>query len=121
MDEKNLIDVFVAEFPGYKSLLKEHLEFNDGLLPHVFFGEFNEHLIEMLQEGKHTSKLSSIFSFFERMATDGDSYVQEVLTVTILERIGDDPSTLKFAYKYMGSNTRKASDEIEEFLGRGLN
>jgi hypothetical protein len=41
-----------------------------------------------------------------------------LLTVTILERIGDDKEMLKKAHKYMGKETRKASDEIEKFWGR---
>jgi hypothetical protein len=120
MNEKNFINVFVTEFPEFQSYLEEHLEYNQELLPHIFFGDFNEHLIELLQEEKDDTNLSSIFAFFERMATNGDIYVQEVLSVTILERIGDNPKILKVAHKYMGPNTRKASNEIEKDWGRRL-
>ena len=52
------------------------------------------------------------------MATQGDDDVKELLSVTILARFGDSKKLLQTAYKYMGAETRKASDEIEKFWGR---
>jgi hypothetical protein len=52
------------------------------------------------------------------MAVDGNNEVKNVLTVSILEVLGDDRKVLNTSYKYMGKETRKASDEIEKFWGR---
>ncbi|TFB12912.1 hypothetical protein E3U55_16915 [Filobacillus milosensis] len=116
MNRDYFAELFVNEFPGFKPLLEKHIQFNDELLPHVFFGECNDYFIKYLETEK-TKELEKLFDFFERMAT-GDEYVKELLTVTILERLGDNEEILNTAYKYMGKETRKASDEIEKFWGR---
>ncbi len=72
----------------------------------------------MFLKKEETEKLINIFTIFERMATEGDEYVKELLKLTIHERIGDDKKILETAYKNMGKETRKTSDEIEKFLGR---
>ncbi|MFC4322005.1 DUF7674 family protein [Litchfieldia salsa] len=69
-------------------------------------------------EEEDPKKLKRLFAFFESMVTNGDEYVAELLSVTILARIGDDKKVLTTAYKYMGKETRKSSDEIEKFWGR---
>ncbi|WP_441422440.1 DUF7674 family protein [Anaerobacillus sp. MEB173] len=80
-------------------------------------GDCNEYIIEYLEKDE-TDKLEKFFNFFEKMAIEGDDYTKELLTVTILERLGDDKEILITAYKYMGKETRKASDEVEKGWGR---
>jgi hypothetical protein len=117
LNKDNIAERFVNEFPEFKPLFEEHIQYNDGeLLPHVFFGECNDYFIKFL-ETEVTKELEKLFDFFERMAK-GDEYVQELLSVTILERLGDNKEILNTAYKYMGKETRKASNEIEKFWGR---
>jgi hypothetical protein len=69
-------------------------------------------------EEEDEERLKRLFAFFETMVSNGDEYVAELLSVTILERIGDVKKVLDIAYKYMGKETRAASDEIEKFWGR---
>lgn len=117
LDKNNLAELFVNEFTDFKPLLEEHIEYNGELLLHVFFGECNEYFIKFLQS-EEAEILENLFDFFEKMATKGDDYVKELLSVTILERLGDDKKVHNTAYKYMGKETRKASTEIEKFWGR---
>lgn len=107
---------FIELFPEYKPLYYEHIEFYEELLGHVFFGEVNEELIKLIANRKE-DKLQRMFDFYERMMQE-DITIQNVITVTILERLGDDPEILKEAYKYMGTKTRKASRDIERYWGR---
>ena len=120
MNRESLIEYFINIFPEYRSALKQHLEDYDEVLMHVFFGDtVNERLIELLEFDEGNNKeLQKLFNFLEKMALEGDLDVQEVLAVTILERLGDDKSLLENAYKYMGENTKVASKEIEGFWGR---
>ena len=87
--------------------------------PHIVFGDvLNPYLIDLLKQDNQEEELERIFSFFEEMAVSSDIKVQEVLAVTVMERLGDDPTVLKKAEKYMGPKTRMISDEIERFWGR---
>lgn len=117
MNRELLIKEFLKCFPEYLNLYNEHLEDYDGdFLAHVFFGDIlNPKLLELLEDNQDIKEIEKIFSFLDRMAIEGDLDVQEVLTVTILERLGGDQDLLKKGYFYMGKATRKCSDEIEEF------
>ncbi|GIN86752.1 hypothetical protein J6TS2_31380 [Heyndrickxia sporothermodurans] len=105
-------------FPEYQSAYNDHIDFNEEFLPHVFFGEtLNEDLPIMLTTGDE-EKLQRIFDYIEFVTKNGDIEVQEIITTTILARLGDEPKILKIAFKYMGTETIKASKEIETFWGR---
>jgi hypothetical protein len=109
---------FTEKFLEFKPILHEHIELNGELLNHVFFGECNEYFINIIETEKEIPKIIDLFDFFERMATQGDDDVKGLLSVTILARLGDSKELLQTAYKYMGAETRKVSDEIEKFWGK---
>jgi len=62
--------------------------------------------------------LKRIFVLLDEMALSNDTDVVNVLNVTVLERLGDDPNILKEAFKYMSPKLQNMSDEMEEYLGR---
>lgn len=118
MKYDSVVNEFLNAFPEYKSAYNEHIEYNNELLPHVFFGEtINEDLPVLLEKHSDTGKLKNVFNFMERMA-EGDVHVQELLSMTILERLGDNPKLLEVASVYMGDKTKIALVEIEKFWGR---
>jgi hypothetical protein len=118
MKYKDLAIQFTNKFEEYKPFLQEHIEFNSEILNHVFFGECNDYFIELIEKEKDIPKIKELFDFLELMAISEDDDVKELLSVTILERFGDSNKLLKIAFKYMGSETKKASNEIERFWGR---
>ena len=75
------------------------------------FGFFNRAILE----GEFDDE---VFQFLELLANHEDIHLQELVAVTVCERLGDDPATLHRAYKYMGTRTRQFSDEVEAFWGR---
>ncbi|MGD6942582.1 DUF7674 family protein [Cytobacillus gottheilii] len=111
------IKILIEEFNDLKPVLQEHIEFYEGLLPHVYFGECNEFFINYINED-NPQELQRLFTVFEIMATQGNDEVVNTLSVTILERLGDDRKVLNTARKYMGKVTRKLSDETEKGWGR---
>ena len=122
MNYDEIVNEFLDEFPEYIPMYMEHIEINSEVLPHVFFGEtLNEDLPKLIEENKKVN-LNAIFTFLERMATDGDQEVKNLLMVTILERLGDEPTLLRHAvFKYMGEKTKQSSIIIERFWGRDFN
>nr|WP_127534452.1 hypothetical protein [Paenibacillus kobensis] len=73
----------------------------------MFFGDINDYLIELLRKDIETELLRRLFDFYERMDLTGDALVKEVLSCTILERLGDEKEVLQIAYRYKGKETRK--------------
>ncbi|TYS68134.1 hypothetical protein FZC76_10325 [Sutcliffiella horikoshii] len=118
MDLRDLAKHFTENFKEYKPLLQVHKDLNGEILNHVFFGDCNDYFVELIGKEKDIVKIQELFNFLELMATQGDDDVKELLSVTILARLGDSKKLLQTAYKYMGDETRKASDEIEKFFGR---
>jgi len=118
MDYKNLAYLFVNQFEEYRIVLHEHIEFNGEILNHVFFGECNEHFIKLIDEDQNVALIQELFDFFELMAIDGDTDVRDLLSVTILARLGDSKKILNSANKYMRFHTKEASNEYEKALGR---
>jgi len=123
MNYKTLIDEFMNDFPELIELAekkpwwKENEEHEP--LVHIFAGDiFNPYLIEQLSVGQNEDLLNRIFEFLELMAISEDTFVKEVLTDTILERLGDDKQILEKARAFMRSNTLRMSHEVERFLGR---
>lgn len=122
MKYETFVYKFLEEFPEYVEGYKEHVEYNDELLPHVFFGDvLNEDLLKLLKKNSDPKKLKSLFEFMETMATDEDIDIQGVLSATILERIGDFPEIVKIASHYMGERTKVAFIKGEIFWGRDDN
>jgi hypothetical protein len=103
---------------SFFSILQEHIEYNGEILNHVFFGECNDYIIKLLEDEKDLPRIKELFNFLELMAIQGDNEVKNLLSVTILERLGDSKEILDKAYKYMGPETRRASIEIEKYWGK---
>ncbi|MEW9674486.1 hypothetical protein [Ammoniphilus sp. 3BR4] len=126
----NIVQEMLKIIPQLQPLYDKELEKLwqvEGLIPpHIAFGDiFNPFLISLLQKPQELTKddeklLSKIFNFLENMALSEDVKIQEVVSVTVMARIGDDLSILKNALKYMGNETKKLSKEIEEYYGRKI-
>jgi hypothetical protein len=84
----------------------------------VFFGVvLSSFLVEEgLVKRDNSALLKRIFTFMERMAISKDERVQEVLGVTILERLYGEKKILKRARKIMLPETLKMSYEIENWV-----
>ncbi|MGO4698942.1 hypothetical protein AB4Z50_32300 [Paenibacillus sp. 2TAB26] len=118
MKYNELSEIFVNDFPKFRLNLIEHEALYEEVLNHVFFGSLNDFLIELLRKNIETELIIRLFEFYERMELKGDTLVKEVLSCTILERLGDEKEILEIAYSYMGKETRKASDNTEREWGR---
>ena len=88
-------------------------------LPHIVFGDvLNPFLLEELSNTNNIKLLNRIFIFLETMALSEDKNIRDVLTDTVLERLGDDKEILKKARVLMGNETLKLSHDVEKHLGR---
>ena len=110
---------YVEIFPEYKIELEEHLDDYGEFLGHVFFGTvIDVNLVELLKTESDISRIKKIFHFINDTYANGEEYIQNVIVVTILEYLGDDPIILKKAFKYLSNELKNASYDIEKQLGR---
>jgi hypothetical protein len=117
----NVVDALLEAVPelraGYEAECRHGVD--EPLGPHVIFGDvLNPYLLGLLGADRPDAKLRRVFQFLERLANHEDIHIQELVAVTVCERLGDDPKLLRRAHEYMGARTRQFSDEVEVFWGR---
>ncbi len=117
---ENIGEKLVEVVPELRQSYELELELwgNEQPGPHIIFGDLlNPYLISLL-ESHNQPILKQIFTFLEQLANHEDIKVQEVVAVTVCERLGDNPEWLLKARQYMDKTTLRFSDEIEAFWGR---
>lgn len=113
---KKLVEATPELEQAYKEELEDWDEFPGN---HNIFGNvLNPFLVELLEQPNKENLKQRIFDFLELMALSEDVKVQEILIVTVLERLGDSEGVLREAKKYMGKMTIQFSEEVEKWLGR---
>jgi hypothetical protein len=85
---------------------------------HVVVGDVLTPYVSETVDLGDTVRLSEACAFLEGMATSKHERVRNALTVSLLERLGDDPARLDTARAAMGPQTLALSREIERFWGR---
>jgi hypothetical protein len=119
---RHLLDAMPELEERYDFLIREWEGETPG--PHVIFGDaLNPLLLDLLGSNEavaiHEMLLRRVFGFLELLARHPDPRVQQVVSTTVCERLGDDPRVLARARPFMGERTRELSREIEEFWSNG--
>lgn len=83
--------------------------------PHVVYGDVLNPYLERLVRSGDEAALRRAFSFLEILSCSEDTRVQEIVAVTVCEGLSADERLLNLARRYMGTATRKISDEVEKF------
>jgi hypothetical protein len=119
MDKMYYAKKYVEIFPEYTHELEKYLSSYGELLGHVFFGDLiNPHLVELLKHEVDIDRIEKIFGFINDMYLNGEDDIKNVVVVTILEYLGDDPLILKQAFRYLNEELKQESYDIEKQIGR---
>jgi hypothetical protein len=117
-----LVEVVPEIQPQYLAELEWWGEEKPGV--HILFGDIlNPYLISLIKLDSQESQqetLIRIFDFLEGLANNENEQIQEVVALTVCERLGDEPEILLKARQYMGKKTRQMSCQVEIFWGREL-
>ena len=120
MVKETLEEELVAAMPELRPDLEALRESwgDDKLGIHVVVGDVLGKHVERAVDAGAWSQLHAACHFMERMATSPDGDLRNALTVSLLEKLGDDRERLGKARLSMGPNTLVLSHEIERFWGR---
>lgn len=119
---ENMSGVLIRLFPELSVDYQNLVDWWDGDTPgsHVVFGDIlNPYILSLLETKHDQEKLRAIFDFLERLAKHEDKRVQEVIMMTVCERLAGSKEQLHKARSYMGPVTRRFSEEIETFWKGG--
>lgn len=91
---ENVTEGLLQSAPELQSLLDEHIQQYDELLPHVFFGDVTRFVMDRVRtEGRAANRdavVRRILGFLEEAMTSSDENVQELVSLSFLENL--DPS-----------------------------
>ena len=120
LSSENVGEELVAAVPELHSAYDAELAWWGGDDPgdhNLFMNVVNPYLWDALQERGSGDDLDRLFAFIERMAVEDES-LENVVQVTICERLGDEKQVLARARRLMGPETLRHSHWIERFWCR---
>ena len=120
IDYANVAEALVEAVPDVRGRYEEErCLWGDEKPGHTLFLETSYSVPHRFAElERQEGKLREVFEFLELLANHPDVHIQELVAVTVCERLGDCREHLKKAYTFMGPRTRQFSEEIEAFWGR---
>ena len=106
-------------FPGIKEMIEEHIvEYGERLDTIIIEEIIMPEVIGLLKKNNDEKKLKEIFGFFEDVCINSDEYLNNVFSITALEKLGNENTILEIAKKYMGPVTKKLQREADLAIGR---
>jgi len=75
--------------------LAEHIDDNDGLLPHLFMGDVARWVIRVHQQASSETRLQQLFDFLEAEYGDGTSATANVIAASFVEFMIDEPDIIE--------------------------
>ena len=103
---KNCVSQLLDRVPELGSLYDEHIQDNNELLPHVFFGDVTRYVVQEMRcrESQPSQPVQRILSFLEQCMVSGDEQVNELISVSFLENLLGEDDVLANLKKLMGPN-----------------
>lgn len=109
----------VERFPEKREAWEAHCRGYGELLGHVFFAdEINLPLVALLAENREETAIENYCAFVEEMWFQGDRDTRNIVEVTIVERLSDDPVVwLRFGEHISKEFRWDINDQILPLLG----
>jgi hypothetical protein len=94
--QERLVHRLISKVPEFESSLREHLEFNEELLPHVLFGDLTRWVIDLYRKSKTADRnagdakevLARVFDLLEeRFADPNDTAAHDLIGASFLENL----------------------------------
>jgi hypothetical protein len=105
---KILIERMLAGVPALQPVYDEHISDNDGLLPHVFFGDVTRFAIENAAVPASATAIERLLTILDETLADADAEVREVILASFVENLAGENAALKLLKPRMGLNLRRA-------------
>lgn len=106
-------------FPDARDEYVEYIKKYDEILETVIMEDvFAPRILKMLKDENDSKRLEDVFNYIEKIVSNDDYHLTNVLEITLLEILGNDTTILGKALKYMGPKTKALQRKADEALGR---
>jgi hypothetical protein len=120
IEKEQVMGLLLGASPSFVENWDRHVSdptYDEELL-YVHLGEFAQHLVDLMKEGK-TEEFQAIFDVVERLHLEGDPYVREATTIGLLEAIqnvaGDNNLAPEAFHPYLGPESKHWWERLNEF------
>ena len=104
--------------PDTEEKCDESIKLHGELLETVIIEDvFMPEILKLLSDDKKIETLKAVFDYIEKVVNE-DNHLKDILSITIMEILGNDKTVLKTARKYMGDTSIKLQLEADKELGR---
>jgi hypothetical protein len=102
--------------PAFGTLLREHSEDNDGVLPHVFMAALAR-LVQSMTEGQSapSDSVKRLGQLLEEGMLCADPQVSELVSVSFLEMLNPESRGFSILVGVLGTETKR---QLFRYLGR---
>ncbi len=115
-DTDSLANRFGTLYPDMKDLIKENISRYGEFLPETFFMQAGTaRVIDVIANGSDT-ECKKLFKMLNEIYEDGTNEVQDIIGVTILGEMKNDPELMKTADKYMSDYMSGPVHEINKIM-----
>lgn len=116
---KEFFEKMQEYFPSTREEYIKSIKEYGGVLETVIIEDiFMPQVLLLLAKNDHTELLKKLFDYFEEIVSGDDSSLINVLSITVLEILGNDKNILATAKQYMGLKTALLQIESDRRLGR---
>ncbi len=117
-DVDSLANRFGALYPEFKNIIKQNVVDYGEFLPETFFLEYgNEKVLDIIRNGSEAER-KRLFKMLGEIFEDGTNEVQDVIGVTILGEMKNDPEMMAVADKYMSEYMAGPVHEINKITAK---
>ena len=117
-DTDSLANRFGTLYPDMKDAIKENIVKYGEFLPETFFTEIGAaRVIDVIANGSET-EVKKLFKMLNEVYEDGINEVQDIIGVTILGEMKNDPKLMEVADKYMSDYMSGPVHEINKITAK---
>ncbi len=117
-DTDSLANRFGVLYPEFKNDIKQNIAKYGEFLPETFFTEIgNAKVLDVIKNGDETEQ-KKLFKMLGEVYEDGTNEVQDIIGVTILGEMKNDPQMMAVADKYMTEYMANPVHEINKITAK---
>ena len=92
----DVIEHLLEQLPEFRAEVEDHIQFNEGLLPHVLFGDLTRFVLRAREQGRD-DVVRRALEFLDEALRHGDEQVDNLVSVSFVENVGPwDPAQADF-------------------------
>ena len=114
MEKKQLNTLLISTFPELEKEYYEEVDWQEGdeTGSHIVYGDVLAPYIEKNIMQQNDAEIKTVFAFVEKILLRNETYSDEVIMFSVLERLLSDKEKFEYCKKHFGKCTEKIIKEM---------